>query len=396
MPIAAQESSRKAAVRFIVALGLISLFGDVTYEGARSVIGPYLGTLGASAFAVAFIAGFGEMVGYALRLVSGYAADKTRSYWFLVTVGYTLNLLAVPLLALAGNWWLAAILIVLERTGKAIRTPARDVMLSQAANQVGRGWGFGLHEAMDQTGALLGPLVVAAVLATSHEYWRAFAVLAIPAGLAIATLLTARSVFPNPIAFEKKSTGLATAGLSRTFWIYVIAAGLLAAGFVDFPLMSYHFQADRLTTQTMIPILYAISNGIEGLAALVFGKLFDKIGIGALMIGALLSSASSPLVFLGGFGMAVAGMVLWGAGMGAQQALLRAAIANIVPSERRGAAYGIFNTAYGLLWFAGSAAMGALYGVSKPGLVAFAMAAQLCAVPLLWWVSRPQANQARA
>ena len=380
------DVSRKAAMRFIVALGLISLFADVTYEGARSVIGPFLGTLGASAFAVGFVSGFGEMVGYALRLVSGYAADKTRSYWMLTIVGYGLNLAAIPLLAFANGWWIAAILIVLERTGKAIRTPSRDVMLSQAAKQIGRGWGFGLHEAMDQTGAFIGPLVVALVLAESHDYRRAFAILAIPAVLAIVTLFTARSVYPNPIQFEKKAPELTTTGLPRTFWMYVVGAGLLAAGFVDFPLISYHFRSESLTSQAMIPIFYAVAMGIEAITALVFGKLFDRIGINALIIGVLLSAASSPFVFLGGFTAALAGMALWGAGMGAQQSLLRAAIANIVPVERRGAAYGIFNTAYGVLWFAGSAAMGALYGVSKPGLVIFAVAAQLCAIPLFLMV----------
>lgn len=380
------DTSRKSAMRFIVALGLISLFADVTYEGARSIVGPYLGTLGASAFAVGFVSGLGEMVGYALRLASGYAADKTRSYWMLTIAGYALNLAAVPLLAVANGWEIAAVLIVLERTGKAIRTPSRDVMLSQAAKQVGRGWGFGLHEAMDQTGAFVGPLAVAAVLAKSHDYARAFAVLAIPAALAIVTLLTARSVYPEPIHFEKKAAELTSQGLSRTFWIYVVAAGLLAAGFVDFPLMAYHFQKDSLASQAMIPIFYAVAMGLEAITALLFGKLFDRIGITALILGALLSIASSPLVFLGGFAMALAGMALWGLGMGAQQALLRAAIANMVPVERRGAAYGIFNTAYGVLWFVGSAATGALYGVSKPGLVAFAMAAQLCAIPLLLFV----------
>lgn len=373
-------------MRFIVALGLISLFGDVAYEGARSILGPFLGTLGASAFAVGFVSGFGEMVGYALRLVSGYLADKTRSYWMLTIVGYGMNLAAIPLLAFANGWWIAAILIVLERTGKAIRTPSRDVMLSQASKQVGRGWGFGLHEAMDQTGAFIGPLVVALVLAESHDYRRAFAILAIPAALAIVTLLTARRVYPNPIQFEKKAPDMTTTGLPRTFWMYVAAAGLLAAGFVDFPLISYHFRSESLTSQAMIPIFYSVAMGIEAITALVFGKLFDRIGIHALIIGVLLSAASSPFVFLGGFAAALAGMALWGAGMGAQQSLLRAAIANMVPVERRGAAYGIFNTAYGVLWFAGSAAMGALYGVSKPGLVIFAVAAQLCAIPLFLMV----------
>ncbi len=380
------QATPKSAIRFIVALGLISLFADVTYEGARSIIGPFLGSLGASAFIVGFVAGLGEMVGYVLRLASGYIADKTRSYWALTIAGYALNLVAVPLLALAGSWQLAALMIVLERTGKAIRTPSRDVMLSHAAKTVGRGWGFGLHEAMDQTGAFLGPLVVAAVLAASHQYARAFLVLAIPAALAIITMLTARTFYPNPTEFETKSVELTTSGLPRSFWIYLVAAGLLAAGFADFPLMAYHLQNAKLASDAVIPVVYAVAMGIEAITALISGKLFDRIGIAVLIGGVLLSAASTPFVFLGGFKAALTGVALWGAGMGAQQALLRAAIANMVPVERRGAAYGIFNTAYGLLWFAGSAAMGALYGVSRPGLVAFAIAAQLCAIPLLLFV----------
>jgi MFS family permease len=199
-------------------------------------------------------------------------------------------------------------------------------------------------------------------------------------------LLTARSVYPDPIQFEKKSAELKTAGLPPAFWIYITATGLLAAGFVDFPLMSYHFQKEALISQPTIPIFYAVANGIEAITALVFGKLFDRIGIKALIFGALMSAASSPLVFFGGFGLALTGMALWGAGMGAQQSLMRAAIANMVPLERRGTAYGIFNTAYGILWFAGSAIMGALYGVSLTGLAAFAVAAQLSAIPLLLFV----------
>jgi MFS family permease len=376
-------ASRKSAIRFIVALGLISLFADVTYEGARSILGPYLGNLGASAFAVAFVAGLGEMVGYVLRLASGYIADKTRSYWALTIAGYVINLAAVPLLALANAWPMAAVLIVLERTGKAIRTPSRDVMLSLATKKVGSGWGFGLHEAMDQTGAFIGPLLVAAVLASTHQYARAFAILAIPAALAVVTLFTARTFYPNPTEFEQKAAKVTADALPRAFWIYLAAAGLLAAGFVDFPLMAYHFQNAKLASEATIPVVYAAAMGIEAITALLFGKLFDRIGIAALIAGVLLSAASSPFVFLGGFQAALGGVILWGAGRGAQQSLLRAAIANMVPVERRGSAYGIFNTAYGLLWFAGSAAMGALYGVSKPGLAVFAVAAQLCAIPLL-------------
>ncbi len=375
---------RRSAVRFIVALGLISLFADVTYEGARSILGPFLGTLGAGAFVVGLVSGFGELAGYTLRLVSGYAADRTRSYWALTIGGYITNMVAVPLLALAKIWPIAAVLVVLERGGKAIRTPARDVMLSQASKSIGRGWGFGLHEAMDQTGAFIGPLLVAAVLAQSNLYGRAFAVLAIPAGLAIVTVLTAHRIYPHPSTFEQPtSRRITTSGFSKQFWLYVAAAALLAAGFVDFPLMAFHFQQQKLASQTMIPVIYAFAMGAEALTALVFGRLFDKIGVAALIAGVVLSAASSPLVFLGGLPMAVGGIILWGAGTGGQQSLLRAAIADLVPVEKRGAAYGIFNTVYGIAWFAGSAALGALYNVSFVALAAFAVVSQAVAIPLL-------------
>ena len=175
------DISRPAAIKFVVLIGVVSLFSDFTYEGARSITGPFLAVLGASATAVGVIAGFGELIGYALRLASGYFADKTKKYWTLVFLGYGLNLLAVPLLALAGHWPIAAALIVAERMGKAIRTPARDVMLSCASDQIGRGWGFGLHQALDQTGAVLGPLAVAAVLYYKGGYETGFALLLIPA-----------------------------------------------------------------------------------------------------------------------------------------------------------------------------------------------------------------------
>ncbi len=385
----ASAASRQSAIRFIVALGTISLFADVTYEGARSINGPFLGLLGASAAIIGIVSGAGELAGYLLRLFSGIAADRTRAYWTLTIVGYIINLLAVPCMALAGHWGVAAALIIAERAGKAIRTPARDVMLSQASKIVGRGWGFGLHEFMDQVGAFLGPLLAALVLAETHHYARAYAMLAIPAGLALASLFTAIKFYPDSSRFEEPKVGaIAATRLPRAFWIYMAAAGLLAAGFVDFPLIAFHFSRTSLATPPEIPVFYSAAMGVEALTALVLGKLFDRIGMPALLLGVLFSAASSPLVFFGGFYAALGGMALWGAGMGAQQSLLRAKIADLVPAERRGAAYGIFNTAYGILWFAGSSAIGILYGRSLASAVIFAMATQLAAIPLLLMVRR--------
>jgi len=371
----------------------VSLFADATYEGARSIAGPYLAILGASATIVGIVAGFGELMGYGLRSIFGYISDRTGKYWTITIIGYVVNLLAVPLLALAGRWEIAAFLIVAERFGKAIRTPARDTMLSHATAQTGRGWGFGLHEAMDQIGAMLGPAIVAAVLYFKGSYGNAFAVLLIPALLALAVLAAARLLYPRPRDFETGQIKPGRKGFSRTFWIYLAAVALVAAGFADFPLIAFHFKKASVVSEAWIPLFYAIAMGVDALAALVFGRLFDWKGIAVMAAAAIISSLFAPLVFLGGFSLALLGMALWGVGMGAQESIMRAAIADMVPADRRGSAYGLFNTGYGFFWFLGSALMGMLYDISLPSLIAFSVAAQLASVPLFLWINRLRATK---
>lgn len=381
----------RTAMTFVVLLGVVSMFGDMVYEGARSITGPYLGVLGASATVVGIVAGLGELVGYGLRLVSGYISDRTRQYWPITMIGYGLTMVAVPLLALAGRWEIAALLIILERTGKAIRTPARDAMLSHATSEMGRGWGFGIHEALDQVGATVGALFVAAALAAGDDYRTGFAALAVPAVLAMTTLVAARLLYPRPHDLEADTPVLTTAGFPRAFWIYLAAIALVAAGYADFPLIAFHLDQESIVGGSQIPLYFAVAMASDALAALVFGRLFDRLGLGILTGVAALSALFAPLVFLGGAELALLGMVVWGIGLGAQESVMRAAIAPMVAATRRGTAYGLFNTGYGLAWFAGSALMGVLYDVSVPALVAFSMVAQLAAVPILYQLHRRHA-----
>lgn len=383
-----ENTSRRAAFKFIILLGVVSLLADMTYEGARSITGPYLALLGASGTVVGIVAGFGELIGYALRLVSGYYSDKTGRYWLITIFGYTVNLLAVPLLALAGRWEIAAALMITERIGKAIRTPSRDAMLSHATKEIGRGWGFGLHEAMDQIGAMLGPLIVAVVLFINGGYKTSFAVLLIPALLALIVLLTARYLYPRPRDLETISVTLETKGFPRVFWIYLVAVVLVAAGYVDFPLVAYHFKKASVAPDNWIPIFYAIAMGIDALAALLFGRLFDRKGVSILIFAVLASSLFAPLVFLGNFYSALFGIALWGIGMGAQESIMRASIANMISANKRGSAYGVFNAGYGLFWFLGSAVMGIFYDISIPVLIAFSVITQLASIPFLIMTKR--------
>jgi MFS family permease len=385
-----RDIAQGTALRLVILLGLVSLFADVTYEGARSVTGPFLAVLGATGTIVGIVSGFGELIGYALRLVSGYLADRTGRYWTITILGYAVNLLAVPLMALAGRWEVAALLIIAERTGKAIRTPARDAILSHATHRMGRGWGFGLHEAMDQVGAMLGPLVVSATLYLRGGYRAAFAMLFLPALLAVGTLVAARGLYPRPRELEVEVPALEAKGFPRTFWLYLVAVALIAAGYADFPLIAYHFEKGSFIPETWIPIFYSVAMGVDALAALFFGAFFDRIGVSILILSILLSALFAPLVFLGGFYLALLGMALWGIGMGAQESILRAVVAGMVPADRRASAYGIFNAGYGLFWFVGSALMGILYDLSIPALMAFSVTAQVASIPLLFIVRREE------
>jgi MFS family permease len=386
------KQERKTAFRFIVALGFVSLFADMTYEGAHSVIGPLLKDLGASATQVGIIAGLGEMIAASLRYFSGRLADKTRAYWTITSLGYFLNLVVVPGLAFAGNWQAAALLVIAERTGKSLRGPARDVLLSEATEVVGHGKGFGLHAAMDQTGAVLGPLLVAVSVARTHHFGPAFLWLAVPAVGAFVALLFARSMRAKkptlpPLPTEKH--------LPRVFWWYVAAACLLALGFVDFPLLAYHFQSSSLTKPETIPLLYAGAMGVNGLMALFFGRLFDRYGIQIIAFGIVVSLLALPFGFLGGANGVYISVACWATGHGAQDATLRSGISQAVSMNKRGTAFGAFNAAYGVVWFAGSVVMGVLYDYSLIALVIFGVVAQLGAAVLFVWLRRPLEVESR-
>lgn len=384
----ARDLNQAAAWKFIILVGVVSLFSDMTYEGARSITGPFLGSLNASATIIGIVAGLGEFIGYALRLVSGYLTDRLGKYWAITIVGYALNLFVVPLLALAGNWQVAALLIIMERIGKAIRTPARDAMLSHAATGVGRGWGFGFHEAMDQIGAMLGPLIVALVLFLNGGYRAGFAYLLIPAILAILVITIAARLYPHPQHLEATVPRLETKGLTHPYWLYVVAVGLIGAGYADFPLIAYHFGHAGVASPNWIPIFYAVAMGVDAVAALILGRLFDRLGMPVIIAVSILAAFFAPLVFLGGFNLALLGMVLWGIGMGAQESIIKAALAEMAPRDRRATAYGIFHTGFGLFWFLGSALMGILYDYSLGSLIFFSVVIQLSSIPIFLRIAK--------
>src|SRR5215472_9389794 len=388
MAKAAAAASGSAAFRFVLVMGIVNLFADTTYEGGASINGPFLGTLGASAAAVSIIAGVGEFFGYSLRSVFGYLSDRTGRYWLLTFIGYIINLLAVPAMALAGNWQVAAALIIAERVGRALRKPTVESMLSYTTGTLGRGWVYGLNTALDETGATIGPLLAALVLFLRGDYRTAYALLVISAVLALISLTVARINFPLPSRLEEGETA-PEKRLTAAYWLYMVAASCFAAGLMSFELISYHLSSTGIVSQPWIPVFLAISTAFGVLASLVLGRWYDRRGIPVLLGAVLCSAAFAPLVFLGGFWLALAGILLWGIGYATQDTLFKALIAGVLPEGRRSQAFGLFYTGYGAGWLIGSVATGLLYERSRIALVVFAVAVQLVSLPIFTIAHRP-------
>lgn len=394
------KAKKKLALTFIAVLGVISFFSDFTHEGARSIYGQYLKVIGVSAFLISFTSGLGEFIGQALRIVTGIIADKTKKYWLMMIIGYGVNLLAIPLLGLVDNniWYVAIILILLERVGKAIRSPAKSTLTSFTSDQIGAGKAFAINEALDQFGAFLGPMIVFLVVSNSGKselstYQMCFGLLGIVAIMALVLLFIAKCKYPHPENFEKPKAKGGIKG-NKLFVIYMLAISFLALGFIDYPLVAYHFGNVNIIDVAYVPLLYSIAMGVDAIAALLFGYIFDKKGIIVITISTLISAFASPFIFLCNTKfMLVLGIIVWGVGMGAQESILKAVVARIIPKEKRATGYGIFNSVFGLAWFLGSLIVGALYDYSIILLVVFSVIMELTSIALIIYFKIKESKQ---
>lgn len=411
-------SRHLSAWRFVVAFGVVSLLADVVYEGARSITGPLLASLGAGAVVVGTVTGVGEAAALVLRLVSGTLTDRTRRFWAWTIAGYAVTVVSVPLLGVVGVLWAAAALVIAERVGKAVRSPAKDTLLSHATAVTGRGRGFAVHEALDQVGALLGPLVVGGMLAlTGGDYGPALAVLAVPGVGVMALLLWLRARVPDPAAYEERqpeqvpdarpgatpdaardvTPGAAPsvpddaahhagwlAAVPRVFWVYAAFSALTILGFATFGLVSFHMVETDVVPVAWVPVVYAAAMVADALAAVASGWAYDRVG-GArvLVVVPVLTVAATALAFGGTLAAVLTGTMLWGAALGIQESTMRAVVADLVPTRRRATAYGLYAAVVGGAAAVGGAALGALYEVSVGALVAGVAVVEALALVLL-------------
>ncbi|MFL5327652.1 MAG: MFS transporter [Gemmataceae bacterium] len=386
------STTARTAFTFVVCIGTVSLLADMTYEGGASINGQFLGGLGASAATISIVAGLGEFLGYALRSVSGYVSDKSRQYWLITFLGYGINLLAVPAMALAGNWQVAAALLLAERIGRAIRKPNIEAMLSYTTGQLGRGWVYGLHTAMDETGATLGPLLMALAMYQRVGYRASYVWLLAPAFAALIALTVARIIFPVPARLQAGPTATAT-GFTRPYWLYMLAASCFGAGLMSFEFIANHLANSGFVPDYWVPIMIAIATVASIASSLILGRLFDRVGLPVIFVAIPIAACFSPLVFYGGFNALIVGMIFWGVGYSVQDSLLKAIIAGLLPEGRRSLAFGLFYTGYGVAWLIGSVVTGLLYEWSRPGLIAFAIGAQLASLPIFAIARRAELKQ---
>jgi MFS family permease len=375
------------AFAFVLTMGVVNLFGDITYEGGGAINGPFLGSLGASALAISITAGAGEFLGYALRLVAGFAADKTGRYWPLTFLGYVINLLAVPAMALAPNWQTGAGLILAERTGRAIRKPTTEAMLSYTTGTLGRGWVYAVNSALDETGATIGPLLMVLVLFLHGSYRTAFALLLISSVLTLMALSVARIVFPLPSRLEQKPAAQSDR-FTPSFWVFMLGGALFASGLMSYELISFYFASSGMFSAATVPLLLAFATGFGVLANLVLGRLYDRFGLWVLNVAIFFSALFAPLVFTGWFAAVLLSLPLWGIGYAVQDTLLKALVAGVLPKGKRSFAFGLFYAGYGCGWLLGSIAAGILYSSSHAALAVFAALVQISAIPVFIFAGR--------
>ena len=375
----------------------------MVYEGARSVTGPLLASLGASAVLVGLVSGAGEAMALLLRVVSGSWADRSGRYWSLTFAGYAMTAICVPALAitpfLAGaGLAVACVLILGERVGKAVRSPSKTALLAHAAAAVGLGRGFGVHQALDQAGAVAGPLLVAAVIAAAGAIWPAMAVLIIPGAVALLVLVRIRRSMGDPVESRDEAASTATTDdpehresvlsrfhgrLPRVFWLFAAACAATTGGLVTFAVIAYHLTQDHVVPIAAVPLIYAAAMGAGALAALGSGWLFDRTR-GRILVGLPLLVAAVPvLAFAGSPPIAIAGVLLWGVAAAVLDSSIKALVADLVPASRLATAYGVFAAVQGAAAIGGGVMAGALYERSLPILIAAVAASQVVALVLL-------------
>ena len=382
-----QKGLRRKAYVAIMLMGIVSMLGDIVYESGRGIAPDYLYFLGASAFLVGLTSGIGELVGYGMRLVSGPLADRSHAYWLFIFLGYGL-ILAIPMMGLTNSIWLVAALVIVERLGKALRSPSRDAVVSVVSKGMGSGKAFGLHEFIDQIGAIAGPAFLGFMMIWTVNNFSVSLQSLFPFYLLMMAVLylTYRRI-RGTVEEIRRQTTATDEKISRGFWLYSGAVLMNTVGLMPVALILYN-GAKILESGGqlwLVPFLYVIVQLIDAPMALVSGYVYDKVGIKFLAVPFALSILPLLFQFLVGLPGVILACISYGLVLGMQESTYRAAVTDIVPLGRRGSAYGFFNVMLGVGTFVSGAAFGYMLDVSVSPLLMLGLVvlAQAAAIALL-------------
>ncbi|MCX7758804.1 MAG: MFS transporter [bacterium] len=361
--------------------GLVSFFGDIVYEGAKSILGQHMFFLGASAFAIGLVGGLGEFMSFAFRIFFGYLADIKKSHWVMVIIGYGL-LISVSLIYFASSWEMVALFLLLERIGKAIRTPSRDFLVSVVSSKIGIGKTFGIHEFIDQLGAIIGPALLGYILLIKG-YREAFLFLFIPAFLCLLLIFYTKFIYDKNVGdFPNQNISNEQFDSNGYFYLYLLSSFFIALGYSDFVIIAYHMKVNSMISDSFIPLIYSLTMLVDAIFALFFGIWYDRYGVRVIPLGLLIAIIFPFLVFSNSWGLLIMGVILWGIGKGLQESVLKAGISNFIKIS--GKSFGMFYFFYGLGCFLGNSVIGYLYELSVYWVMIFSFVSQLIAVFILY------------
>lgn len=382
-----QDIIRKAYFAVFL-MGIVSMLGDIVYESGRGIAPDYLYFLGASAFIVGLTSGVGELVGYGMRLVSGPLADLSHTYWLFIFLGYGL-IISIPLMGFSNSIWLVSILVILERLGKALRSPSRDAVVSVVSKGMGSGKAFGLHEFIDQLGAIVGPAFLGFImLRTLNNFSFSFKTL-FPFYLLMMIVLYLTYNRIKSTVEEVRRQGITSEGkLGRSYWTYSVAVLLNTIGLMPIALILYNGARILESNEQLwfVPFLYVIVQLVDAPMALVSGYFYDRIGLKLLVVPFTLSVLPFLFQFIVGLSGVILACVSYGLVLGMQESTYRAAISDIVPLGRRGSAYGFFNVLLGVGTFISGVTFGYMLdtSLSSTVMLIFVIVSQIAAIILLW------------
>jgi MFS family permease len=396
-----EQRGWRALPRNVWAVSLTSFFMDISSEMVINILPLFLSNvLGVGTNVIGLIEGISEATASLLKVFSGWLSDRLQARKWLAVAGYAVSTLAKPFFYFANAWTSVLAVRWADRVGKGVRTAPRDALVADSIDESQRGLAFGFHRAADTGGAMIGLLIALGVVWAAQSgalelgrrtFQTVVLISLLPAALAVLSLaLGARDV---PVTERRERPVISFRGLGKPFLVFLLIVGLFDLGNSSDAFLVLRAQERGLSVPGILGMLVTF-NGVYTLVSTPAGSLSDRVGRRRLIIGGWLAYAAIYL------GFAVAGAawhvwtlyVLYGVYYGLAYGVTKAMVADLVPAELRGTAYGTYNAVLGLLDLPASLIAGLLWQGLSPAAPFFFGAALALAAALLMLLWRPTFN----